>query len=77
MLYREMPDGSFKPWFGEELDGVWHSRNIESLWTEEELAAVGLFKAIVPEPPPGKHSVADRVERVDGVVQHVCDWEDD
>ncbi len=34
------------PWKGEALQGLRHPKNIEKLWTVEELAAVGLVKAI-------------------------------
>jgi hypothetical protein len=76
MLYRERSDGLFEPWLGQEIDGVWHSRNIEELWSAEALSAIGLYKPLVPTAPPGKRSASDYIARVDGVVQHVCEWVD-
>lgn len=73
MLYRETPDG-FVPWFGEPINGVFYSRNIGSIWSAQELAQIGLYLPLVPEPPPGKVSIADKVERVNGVVQYVCTY---
>lgn len=75
MLYRETPDG-FLPWFGEPINGVFYSRNIGSIWSAQELSQIGLYLPIVPKPPPGKVSIADKVERVDGIVQYVCTYVD-
>lgn len=36
-------------WQGEVIDGFRHPRNIENLWTTEELAAIGL-EVYVPDP---------------------------
>jgi hypothetical protein len=44
------------PWRGEALNGVKHPKNIEVLWTVEDLAAVGLVKAIPFEIPEGYHA---------------------
>lgn len=74
-LYLETKDG-FKPWRGEPIDGVHHSLNIATLWTPEELARIGLYRPMVPEPPPGKRSISDTVQRVNGVVQYVCEYVD-
>ncbi len=39
-------------WRGERIGGVAHPRNIEQLWTAEQLAALGLEVAPAPEPAP-------------------------
>ena len=74
MLYKETPEG-FVLWTGESIDGVRHPMNIETLWTPQELAAIGLY---VPEETPipaGKIATSTNVHRVNGVVRYVHDLE--
>ena len=40
-------------WQGEALEGVRHPSNIEALWTAQELAAIGLVRAIPMVIPEG------------------------
>lgn len=42
---------SGEPWNGEPIDGFRHPPSIETLWSDEELAAVGLKKFLPPPPP--------------------------
>lgn len=42
--------GTQTEWRGELIEGVRHSRNIETLWGEEQLAEIGLER-YKPEPP--------------------------
>lgn len=44
------------PWKGEALNGIKHPKNIEALWSIEDLAAVGLVKAIRFVVPDGYHT---------------------
>ncbi len=40
------------PWRGEPLNGIKHPKHIETLWSVEELATIGLVqvvKAVIPE----------------------------
>ncbi len=39
-------------WRGERIGDIAHPRNIEQLWTTEQLAALGLSKAPPPTPAP-------------------------
>lgn len=39
-------------WNGERIDGIAHPKNIEQLWTDAELAAVGLERYEKPKPKP-------------------------
>lgn len=42
-------------WHGERINGVSYPRNIETLWTSEQLAAIGLELVPIPTPPPLTH----------------------
>jgi hypothetical protein len=46
-------------WKGERIDGIAHPRNIEQLWTTEQLAAIGLEVVPPPEPAPPSTDPAD------------------
>lgn len=45
--------GVYRPWTGEALAGVRHPLNIEQLWTDAQLAAVGLYRVIPFVAPDG------------------------
>jgi hypothetical protein len=45
------------PWKGEPLSGLKHPKNIEKLWTVQELADVGLVVAIPLDIPPGHRRI--------------------
>lgn len=76
MIYLETASG-FQPWAGEAIDGVRHPRVIESAWSDEDLAAIGLYKPAEADPvPEGKVIVSTDVERVGGVVKYVHVLED-
>ena len=71
MLYIETPE-AFVPWTGQPVNGVRHPTNIEDVWTDEEIAAAGLFKPADADPvPEGKVVVSAEVQRVNGVVKYV------
>lgn len=55
-----------QPWTGEKINGISHPRNIEQLWSAEDLAAVGLKKFIKPKAVvPIETIKADYKRRVD------------
>lgn len=67
-------------WQGEPINGVQHPQNIVNLWTDEELAEVGLTR-VTPEPPPKEAML--RAERdsllsslVDPVASNLLRWGD-
>jgi hypothetical protein len=65
-------NGSFALWAGEPINGRLHSRQIATLWTDAQLAAIGLFRPVAAAPIPDGHYVtATSVQRVEGVVQFV------
>lgn len=43
-------------WRGEPINGIRHPRNIEKLWSDAELAAIGLEKYVPPVEPPQEPS---------------------
>lgn len=66
--YLETPEG-FVPWNGEPIDGVIHPRSIETLWSSEELEAIGLFNPEdLYEVPEGYRVVSRTLTRVNGEV---------
>ncbi len=50
---------TLQPWRGEPIAGVRHPRNIEQLWTDEELAKVGLYLAVPFGLPEGKRRIGE------------------
>lgn len=55
-----------QPWTGEKINGISHPRNIEQLWSAEDLASVGLKKFIKPKPVVPLETIkADYKRRVD------------
>ena len=72
MLYLENPADTFTAWSGEPINDVRHPRTIEQVWSDEELATIGLYRPASPDPvPEGKVSISQTVQRVDGVVKVV------
>lgn len=64
-------------WAGEPINGYRHPENIETLWSDEDLAAIGLARPTPFVLPEGKQTVGPmRVENVDGVPAFVYDLED-
>lgn len=76
-LYYETRKGNFALWqpgkfIKDKLPG-----NIETAWSDEELAARRLYRPAPAEPmPQGKLLKEQRVERIDGVVRYVEETED-
>jgi hypothetical protein len=76
MLYLENPANTFTAWIGQDIDDVRHPLDIETKWTAEELAAIGLYAPARDEVPAGKLIAASTVQRVGGVVKFVDTYED-
>lgn len=77
MLYLENPADTFAPMdFTQPIGGFRYQPNIETLWSADELAAVGLFVPVDPGVPEGKVSDGFIVQRVDGVVTKVYNLKD-
>ena len=57
------------PWNGEPIDGVYYQLNVETLWTADQLTAVGLYPVILFVVPPGQRIVGDAIYRLVGAVR--------
>ena len=58
-MLEHIKDG--KPWHGEAIDNVRHPLNIENLWSEGELAKIGLrVRPTKVKPPPTLEQAKDR-----------------
>lgn len=75
MLYLETTKG-FVPWTGQKIDGMSHPRNIEQVWSDEDLAKLRLYRPVTPEVPDGKRVVGRTVGRENGVVTWIFQLED-
>lgn len=76
MLYRETFEG-FVPWRGERLDGVLYPLTIEGMWSESDLAGIGLYHPAPAVPvPEDKVVLRSSVQRVEGVVRFVNELAD-
>lgn len=71
MLYKRTGN-TFAPWNGEPIGGIQYPTNIESLWTDSQLAVITLYKPIAADSiPTGKYSTGQSVALVNGVVKYV------
>jgi len=76
-LYLEYEPDAFRAWWGEAIDGVSHPQDIETLWSEADLAAIRLFAPAPAEDVlAGKQIASTSVQRVAGVVRYVHLLED-
>lgn len=75
-LYLENQNNDFVPWNGEPIGQARHPLSIETAWTPEELAAVGLYSPVVTEVPAGKTVTSTSVARVGGIVKYVYTYAD-
>jgi len=71
MTLYQIKDGVAKPWDFSRINGIAYPRNISKVWTDAELAAVGLFKPVPAVVPDGYEVTATNVALVDGVVSEV------
>lgn len=77
MLYLENQDNTFTRWRGERIAGIAYPLSIESKWSPEQLADVGLYAPAPASPvPQGKVPQSVSVQRVDGVVRFVRELAD-
>jgi hypothetical protein len=71
MLYLETSPNTFSPWNGAPINDVVYPLSIESIWSEQELAAIDLYAPVDPGVAEGKIATGFTVERVEGVVTKV------
>ena len=57
------------PWSGEPVDGVYYQLNVETLWTADQLTAVGLYPVHLFVVPPGQVIVGPATYTLSGVVR--------
>jgi len=69
-------------WRGEPINGVQHPQNIVNLWTDEELAAIGLTR-VVPALEQPTEAIMIRAKRgfllaseVDPIASNILRWAD-
>jgi hypothetical protein len=75
MLVIKTDDG-LVPWNGEPIHGTSHPLNIEQLWSDEELAAVGLRRVADQPVPDDKVATGWTLEQTPAGVQNVPALED-
>ena len=64
--------GNFREWDGrEKIRGISYQPNIGDLWSDDELAAINLYRPVVPPVPFGKVVTRKTVQRVNSVVTFV------
>lgn len=67
-------NGTFREWDGrEKIGNTSYQPNIgdPGMWSNADLAAIGLYQPAVPSVPPGKVVAGKSVQRVNGVVTFV------
>lgn len=76
-LYLEISPNIFAPWQGEPINGIRYPRAIATNWSDEDLAAIGLYSPADADPvPEGKIVTSQSVQRVEGVVKWVNELAD-
>ncbi len=53
---------TWERWIGQLVNDTQYGQNIETAWTDEELAAVGLFRVADPGIPEGKVATASGLQ---------------
>lgn len=67
--------GIWHSWGGEPINDICYPPNIESAWSDKDLAAVGLFRVNYQTPPEGKTDAGNhRLEDQNGLPVMVQDW---
>ncbi|HLL28965.1 MAG TPA: hypothetical protein VKT73_15115 [Xanthobacteraceae bacterium] len=75
MLAFKDQNGAWKAWNGEPIDEIRYPPNIGELWTDDELAAVGLWRVSTATPPDGYVGAGNqRIEDRSGTPTLVEDW---
>jgi hypothetical protein len=67
---------AYTQWIGQAINGVRYPLNIDGLWSDEDLSAIGLLRAVDPGIPDGKNSLSFTAQLVNGVLTVVYDLED-
>lgn len=76
MLYK-IVNGVAQAWVGEPINGIRHPSNIETVWSNTELNAIGLYKPVAADViPEGKQASDQQVQIVNGVPKTVYTLED-
>ena len=70
MLAQKIKD-VWTQWNGEEINGTQNPPNIEQVWTDEELHAIGLYKVVDQAVPDGKMADSWSLQDVAGVPTNV------
>jgi len=76
LYYLETDGQQAVRWRGEPINGIRHPKNIEKIWTDAELEAIGLCRPAPFDPLPEGHIAvegSERVEVVGGVPKQVRD----
>lgn len=72
MLYLISPDGEPTKWDGQPIEGVRHPPEIEDVWSDAALNAVGLYRPLpAGAVPEGRKHVRTELEFTDGVLRYV------
>lgn len=59
-------NGQWQTWGGEAISDIRYPLNVEQLWTDEDLAAVGLYRITDAAIPDGKIAAEWPLQDVDG-----------
>lgn len=71
MLYL-VQDNTLNAWSGERINGVVYPINIEQLWSDAALEAIGLYRVQSADPvPEDTHKVGEAIELVNGRPKRV------
>lgn len=71
-LYYEYEPNEFEVWWGQPVNGISHPMDIRTMWSPEELEAIGLYTPLpAAAVPAGKQVVDTKVKRVSGKVKFV------
>ena len=70
-LYHLNSQNELTPWIGEVIADVRYPLNIEQLWTDDELLAIGLYRFVDVPVPPGVTVDSIKYELVGNVVSPV------
>lgn len=70
-IYREVSNGVFQIWTGEAIDDIQYPTNIDVLWSNTELNAIGLYIPYDPGVPDGYSVANTSVHRVGDTVRYV------
>jgi len=75
-LYKEVSNNTFAIWNGEPIDGIRYPKNIESLWSNTNLAALDLYIPVDPGVADGRIVNTTSVARISNNVQYSYTYRD-